>query len=135
MVGTAVEIADMMQSWLETDACDGFNIMFPTVPAGLDDFVALVIPELQRRGLFRILERPLRPTMRAYPPLPAIFLRLRLNKVLLQSRQCPFSLLPPVLISCVRTVPSLAVQLHPDAPLHPIPPTGRFRPRPYQPQV
>jgi hypothetical protein len=118
MVGTAVEIADMMQSWLETDACDGFNI-----------------PELQRRGLFRILERPLRPTMRAYPPLPAIFLRLRLNKVLLQSRQCPFSLLPPVLISCVRTVPSLAVRLHPDAPLHPIPPTGRFRPRPYQPQV
>jgi FMN-dependent oxidoreductase (nitrilotriacetate monooxygenase family) len=53
MVGTAVEIADMMQSWLETGACDGFNIMFPTVPAGLDDFVALVIPELQRRSLFR----------------------------------------------------------------------------------
>ena len=53
MVGTSVEIADMMQSWLETGACDGFNIMFPTVPAGLDDFVALVIPELQRRGLFR----------------------------------------------------------------------------------
>ena len=53
MVGTAVEIADTMQSWLETDACDGFNIMFPTVPAGLDDFVALVIPELQRRGIFR----------------------------------------------------------------------------------
>ncbi len=53
MVGAAAEIADMMQSWLETGACDGFNIMFPTVPAGLDDFVALVIPELQRRGLFR----------------------------------------------------------------------------------
>ena len=53
MVGTAVEIANMMQSWLEIDACDGFNIMFATVPAGLDDFVALVIPELQRRGLFR----------------------------------------------------------------------------------
>jgi alkanesulfonate monooxygenase len=53
MVGTAVEIADTMQSWLEGGAADGFNIMFSTVPAGLDDFVALVIPELQRRGLFR----------------------------------------------------------------------------------
>lgn len=53
IVGTAAEIADTMQSWLETDAADGFNIMFPTVPAGLDDFVTLVIPELQRRGLFR----------------------------------------------------------------------------------
>jgi alkanesulfonate monooxygenase len=53
MVGTAVEIADTMQSWLETGACDGFNIMFATVPAGLDDFVGLVIPELQRRGIFR----------------------------------------------------------------------------------
>ena len=42
-----------MQSWLETAAADGFNIMFPTVPAGLDDFVTLVIPELQRRGIFR----------------------------------------------------------------------------------
>jgi hypothetical protein len=53
MVGTASEIADTMESWLQTDACDGFNIMFPTVPAGLDDVVALVIPELQRRGVFR----------------------------------------------------------------------------------
>ena len=53
MVGTAAEIADTMQRWLENDACDGFNVMFPTVPEGLDDFAALVVPELQRRGLFR----------------------------------------------------------------------------------
>ena len=53
LVGTAGEIADTMQAWLETDAADGFNIMFPTVPAGLDDFVTLVIPELRRRGIFR----------------------------------------------------------------------------------
>ena len=52
-VGAAGEIADRMQEWLETEACDGFNIMFHTVPAGLDDFVDLVVPELQRRGLFR----------------------------------------------------------------------------------
>jgi alkanesulfonate monooxygenase len=53
MVGTPGEIADTMQQWLETEASDGFNIMFPTVPAGLDDFVELVVPELQRRGLYR----------------------------------------------------------------------------------
>jgi alkanesulfonate monooxygenase len=53
IVGTAGEIADTMQAWLEAGAADGFNIMFPTVPAGLDDFVDLVIPELRRRGIFR----------------------------------------------------------------------------------
>jgi alkanesulfonate monooxygenase len=53
MVGTPGEIADTMQEWLEIEASDGFNIMFPTVPAGLDDFVELVVPELQRRGIFR----------------------------------------------------------------------------------
>jgi alkanesulfonate monooxygenase len=53
MVGTASEIADTMQHWLETEACDGFNVMFPTVPVGLNDFVDLVVPELQRRGIFR----------------------------------------------------------------------------------
>jgi alkanesulfonate monooxygenase len=68
IVGTANEIADTMQSWLETGACDGFNIMFPTVPAGLDDFVALVVPELQRRGLFRSAYEG--ATLRAHLGLP-----------------------------------------------------------------
>lgn len=53
IIGTAGEVADTMQAWLETGAADGFNIMFPTVPQGLDDFVTLVIPELRRRGLVR----------------------------------------------------------------------------------
>lgn len=53
MVGTAAEIADTMQAWLEREASDGFNVMFPTVPEGLDDFVSLVVPELQRRGILR----------------------------------------------------------------------------------
>jgi alkanesulfonate monooxygenase len=53
IVGTPASIADEMQEWLETDACDGFNIMFPYVPGGLVDFVEQVVPELQRRGLFR----------------------------------------------------------------------------------
>lgn len=53
MVGTAGAIADEMQAWLEGEASDGFNVMFHTVPEGLDDFVDLVVPELQRRGIFR----------------------------------------------------------------------------------
>ncbi len=52
-VGTPQTIADTMEEWLMTDACDGFNVMFPYLPGGLDDFVDRVIPELQRRGLFR----------------------------------------------------------------------------------
>jgi FMN-dependent oxidoreductase (nitrilotriacetate monooxygenase family) len=53
MVGTPATIADEMEEWLETEGSDGFTIMFPYLPGGLDDFVNLVIPELQRRGLFR----------------------------------------------------------------------------------
>ena len=53
MVGTPVSIADTMQEWLETEASDGFTIQFPYLPAGLFDFVDQVVPELQRRGLFR----------------------------------------------------------------------------------
>src|ERR1700751_838744 len=39
MVGTPEMIADQMAEWLYSDACDGFNIMFPWVPGGRDDFV------------------------------------------------------------------------------------------------
>jgi FMN-dependent oxidoreductase (nitrilotriacetate monooxygenase family) len=53
MVGTAAQVADRMEEWLETRACDGFNVMFPFVPEGLDDVVDRLVPELQRRGLFR----------------------------------------------------------------------------------
>ncbi|MGN7940634.1 LLM class flavin-dependent oxidoreductase [Virgibacillus sp. 6R] len=51
--GTPVQIADQLQEWFENEAADGFNIMPPYLPGGLDDFVELVIPELQKRGLFR----------------------------------------------------------------------------------
>src|SRR5271168_1313974 len=53
IVGTPADIADTMQEWLETEASDGFNVMFHTVPSGLNEFVELVVPELQQRGLFR----------------------------------------------------------------------------------
>ena len=53
VVGTAEHIADQMEEWLTTDAADGFIIQASYLPGGFDDFVTLVIPELQRRGLFR----------------------------------------------------------------------------------
>ena len=52
-MGTPRMIADQMEEWLVTEASDGFNVMFPYLPGGLDDFVNKVVPELQRRGLFR----------------------------------------------------------------------------------
>ncbi|MFF7709966.1 NtaA/DmoA family FMN-dependent monooxygenase [Pseudomonas sp. NPDC007930] len=53
LAGTPSQVADDLQHWFESRACDGFNIMPPYLPEGLDSFVALVVPELQRRGLFR----------------------------------------------------------------------------------
>ncbi len=53
LVGTPIEIADTMQQWVEEGAADGFNVLVPYFPGGLNDFVDLVIPELQRRHLFR----------------------------------------------------------------------------------
>ncbi|MBZ6288445.1 LLM class flavin-dependent oxidoreductase [Streptomyces olivaceus] len=52
-MGSASDVADELQEWYENDAADGFMIMAPALPAGLSDFVDLVVPELQRRGLFR----------------------------------------------------------------------------------
>lgn len=53
MIGTPTMIADQIEDWFTSEACDGFNIMFPYLPEGLDSFVDKVVPELQRRGLFR----------------------------------------------------------------------------------
>jgi FMN-dependent oxidoreductase (nitrilotriacetate monooxygenase family) len=53
VIGTAEEIANVMQAWFEQGACDGFNITPTHLPGGCDDFVNMVIPVLQERGLFR----------------------------------------------------------------------------------
>lgn len=53
VIGDPVQVADQLEDWFRAGAADGFNILPPTFPQGLEDFAALVIPELQRRGLFR----------------------------------------------------------------------------------
>lgn len=53
LVGTASQIADQLQAWFENEGADGFNLMPPVLPTGLDDIVEHLVPELRRRGLFR----------------------------------------------------------------------------------
>lgn len=52
-VGTPQTIADEMEAWLTQQAADGFTVVFPFLPQGLDDVTQQLVPELQRRGLFR----------------------------------------------------------------------------------
>jgi len=53
VIGTGEQVADVIQEWFEAGACDGFNLMAPLLPGGLDDFARQVVPVLQQRGLFR----------------------------------------------------------------------------------
>ncbi len=51
--GSPTRVADLMQDWYESKACDGFLLGGSVMPGAIERFVDLVIPELQRRGLFR----------------------------------------------------------------------------------
>jgi alkanesulfonate monooxygenase len=51
--GGVGHVADVMEEWYRDKACDGFNLVAPYLPGGLEPIVDLVVPELQRRGLFR----------------------------------------------------------------------------------
>ena len=53
VVGSPKDVADLMEEWFTTGAADGFNVIPPFFPNSLDEFNALVVPELQRRGLYR----------------------------------------------------------------------------------
>lgn len=53
LIGTPEEIVDQMEIWFEAGVADGFNLMPPTLPGSLEDFVDLIVPEMQKRGIFR----------------------------------------------------------------------------------
>ena len=53
VVGSATHVADVMEEWFQKGGADGFNVVPPLLPSGFQDFVELVVPELQRRGLVR----------------------------------------------------------------------------------
>jgi N-acetyl-S-(2-succino)cysteine monooxygenase len=52
--GSPIEVADQMEDWYTSRACDGFIVANPVMPRSLKAFVELVVPELQRRKLFRM---------------------------------------------------------------------------------
>ncbi len=52
-IGTPVGLAGLMEAWFPTGVPDGFTMLSPYFPVPLEDFVEGVVPELQRRGLFR----------------------------------------------------------------------------------
>lgn len=87
VVGTPKSIADLMEHWFNTGAADGFNVLPPLLPTGLTEFVEGVIPELQRRGLFRTEYQG--TTLRehlglARPPHPAALAHLEQKRPLVQ---------------------------------------------------
>ena len=53
IIGPPAQVADMMEAWMDGGAADGFNITPTHMPGGAEDFVEMVVPELQRRGRFR----------------------------------------------------------------------------------
>ncbi len=53
IIGSAKTVADQIEQWFLEEGADGFNVVPPLLPSGFQDFVAGVVPELQRRGLFR----------------------------------------------------------------------------------
>jgi alkanesulfonate monooxygenase SsuD/methylene tetrahydromethanopterin reductase-like flavin-dependent oxidoreductase (luciferase family) len=53
IVGGPKEICDQLEQWFVEHACDGFVVSATHVPGAYEDFVRFVVPELQRRGLFR----------------------------------------------------------------------------------
>lgn len=52
-VGTAESVADQMQEWFESRACDGFVLAATHLPGAFEEFVRMVVPILQKRGIFR----------------------------------------------------------------------------------
>ena len=50
LIGTPEEIVDQMEIWFEAGVADGFNLMPPTLPGSLEDFVELIVPEMQKEG-------------------------------------------------------------------------------------
>lgn len=64
LFGTADEVADRMQEWIEVAGVDGFNLIPAPPSAGVDDICDLLVPTLQRRGMFRTAYDPAERTLR-----------------------------------------------------------------------
>jgi FMN-dependent oxidoreductase (nitrilotriacetate monooxygenase family) len=58
VAGTASQVADQLEAWFVSGVADGYNLMFPLLPEDWENFMRSVVPELQRRGLFRTEYEP-----------------------------------------------------------------------------
>jgi alkanesulfonate monooxygenase SsuD/methylene tetrahydromethanopterin reductase-like flavin-dependent oxidoreductase (luciferase family) len=70
VVGTPEKIADIMEEWLDAGAADGFNLMVDMLPSGFHQIRDLLVPELQRRGMFHLDYEG--PTLRENLGLPSL---------------------------------------------------------------
>ncbi len=73
IVGGPETVADALIAWVQEADVDGFNLSRTVMPECLDDFIALVVPELQKRGVFKTAYRdgPLRQKLFGHPRLPS----------------------------------------------------------------
>jgi FMN-dependent oxidoreductase (nitrilotriacetate monooxygenase family) len=82
IVGSAEQVADTLATWVEATDIDGFNLAYAVTPEGFQDFVDLVVPELQRRGIYKrdyrsgTLREKLFGHARLAPPHPAARYRI-----------------------------------------------------------
>jgi len=58
LIGSPAQVADTLISWVQTTGIDGFNLAYAVTPESFEDFVELVVPELQRRGAYKRDYRP-----------------------------------------------------------------------------
>jgi alkanesulfonate monooxygenase SsuD/methylene tetrahydromethanopterin reductase-like flavin-dependent oxidoreductase (luciferase family) len=84
LIGAPEQIADAMISWVEATGIDGFNLAYAVTPESFEDFVELVVPELQRRGVYKhdyrggsLREKLFGAGARLMPPHPAAGYRLK----------------------------------------------------------
>jgi alkanesulfonate monooxygenase len=58
IVGSAAQVADELERWIAETGVDGFNLAYAVMPESFEDFVTLIVPELQRRGRYKTAYRP-----------------------------------------------------------------------------
>jgi alkanesulfonate monooxygenase SsuD/methylene tetrahydromethanopterin reductase-like flavin-dependent oxidoreductase (luciferase family) len=54
IIGSPTQVADELESWVSETDVDGFNLAYIVTPESFSDFVELVVPELQRRGVYKL---------------------------------------------------------------------------------
>jgi long-chain alkane monooxygenase len=93
IIGSPSEVADQLQAWLDETDIDGFNFSYAVTPGGYKDFADLVVPELQRRGVYKTDYAPGTLREKTFGPgqarLPASHPAARFRPAPAENRLCP----------------------------------------------